>query len=343
MKQLPILDLIRRLCDALDGEKIAYCHWKSNIALDSSLSGDNDLDLLISRADAQRFTSILSRLVFKEARVSIGQQAPGTLHYYGYDEATGKIVHVHVYYQLILGRDVTKGYRIPIEKLFFEYATKIRLLKVPAPEFEFIVFVVRMVLKFSITDAILGGKLSLSTAAPRELEYLKSQVSQACMYDILKRHLPSIDAKLFDDCLRSLQPDCAIWTRLGVRKRLQNRLNAHASRSQISDIFLGVFRQVTEIVLRRMFGYSPQKRITHGGTMIALIGGDGSGKSTTVNELYTWLHEIFDVVKIHMGRPPRSWSTFCVDSTMGLERRLRILLGGRQSAQSATDTINGQF
>ncbi len=46
------LNLIFDLCQALAEEGISYCHWKSNNALDRSASGDNDLDLLVSRTDA---------------------------------------------------------------------------------------------------------------------------------------------------------------------------------------------------------------------------------------------------------------------------------------------------
>ena len=59
------LALTYRLCQALEAERITYCHWKSNNALDRSASGDNDLDLLVSRADVPRFTGILYRLGFK--------------------------------------------------------------------------------------------------------------------------------------------------------------------------------------------------------------------------------------------------------------------------------------
>ena len=55
------------LCKTLEAERIDYCHWKSNAALDCSAKGDNDLDLLVGRADIQRFIEILYRLGFKEA------------------------------------------------------------------------------------------------------------------------------------------------------------------------------------------------------------------------------------------------------------------------------------
>ncbi len=82
------LDLIHRLCqEALEAERISYCHWKSNNALDRSASGDNDLDLLVSRADIPRFTGILYRLGFKQAKAPAEKQMPGVLDYYGFDVA----------------------------------------------------------------------------------------------------------------------------------------------------------------------------------------------------------------------------------------------------------------
>ena len=46
------LELVSSLCRALEEAEIHYCHWKSNESLDRSASGENDLDLLVSRAEA---------------------------------------------------------------------------------------------------------------------------------------------------------------------------------------------------------------------------------------------------------------------------------------------------
>ncbi len=118
------LRLVHRLCQNLDAENVSYCHWKSNIALDRSATGDNDLDLLISRADMQRFVQILHLLGFKEARAPLEQQLPGVLDYYGYDSEADKFAHVHAHYQLVLGHDRTKNYRLPIEEPFLASATQ---------------------------------------------------------------------------------------------------------------------------------------------------------------------------------------------------------------------------
>ncbi len=306
------LYLVSGLCNALAAGEIVYCHWKSNAALDRSARGDNDLDLLVSRTDAQVFTQILYRLGFKEARVPSAQELPGVLNYYGYDRKTDRLVHVHAHYQLILGHDMTKNYRLPIEKPFLASATQGRLFKVPAPEFEFIVFVLRMVLKHSTWEPLLCRQGALPSAARRELEYLEPLVNRTRIHEILKQHLPIIDAAFFDDCMRSLRPDCPIWTRAKIAYQLQKRLQACARRPHLLDACLKVWRRLIGTTRRRILKYVPRKRLASGGAIIALVGGDGAGKSTAVDELHAWLSKDFSTMKAHFGNPPWSWTTFAV-------------------------------
>ncbi|MDP9300112.1 MAG: nucleotidyltransferase family protein, partial [Actinomycetota bacterium] len=136
-----------RLCEGLAVEGVRYCHWKSNEALDRSASGKNDLDLLVSRFDVQPFAQILRRLGFKDAGPPAQKAFPGVFHSYGLDEASGRFVHVHAQYHLVIGDDMTKNYRLPIEEAYLDSAEQGPVFKVPAPEFEFVVFVIRMVLK----------------------------------------------------------------------------------------------------------------------------------------------------------------------------------------------------
>ena len=314
------LKLIYQLCQVLQTESIAYCHWKSNDAISLSASGENDLDLLVGRSDGQRFTEILYRLGFKKTEVSPESKMPGVLDYHGYDEDADKFVHVHAHYQLILGHDRTKNYRLPIEEAFLASATQDDLFRLPTLEFEFIVFVIRMILKYSTWDVILGFQGTLPDSARRELEYLQSQVKWIQIYEYLKQHLPYIDPALFDACVESIQPDCPVWARIKVGHRLQKTLQACARRLHAVDVSLKIWRRVVRGIRRRSFGGLPKKRFTNGGVMIALVGGDGAGKSTALGELDSWLSKKFDLIKVHLGRPPRSFTTNTVRAALKLVR-----------------------
>ena len=76
-KDYAVLPIVQKLCDALRIENIDYCHWKSNNMLARSANGDNDLDLLINRADSTRFAEIVFRLGFKQVTAPVEKQMPG--------------------------------------------------------------------------------------------------------------------------------------------------------------------------------------------------------------------------------------------------------------------------
>ena len=65
------LPLVRGLCQALKAQGIVYCQWKGHWKHDRWASGEGDLDILVSRVEVQRFTSILCQLGFKQALPSI--------------------------------------------------------------------------------------------------------------------------------------------------------------------------------------------------------------------------------------------------------------------------------
>lgn len=322
MKELQTLNIIRELMEALDAERIVYCHWKSNAMLDRSATGENDLDLLINRSDVSRFTTILYRSGFREARVPTVQQLPGVLSYYGYDREADRFVHIHAHYQLIMGHDMTKNYRLPIERIYLESVIRDGLFNIPAPEFELIIFVIRMVLKHSTWEAILGLQGTMSSTEREELEYLQTRADQERIYEILRHDLKLLDESLFNDCMRSLQIDCSVWFRIKAGQQLQSRLRAHARRSELLDSFLKLGRRGILAIRRHFLRQLPKKRLASGGAIVALVGGDGAGKSTTIDELYAWFSKDFTVIKVHMGKPALSWATVAVRAILKIGQTL---------------------
>lgn len=319
-----VLHLVRKLSMALAEEKILYCHWKSNNALDRSASGENDLDLLISRADASKFTAILYRLEFKQAQAPADKQMTSVVDYYGYDEWDDKWVHVHAHYQLIIGHDMTKNFRLPIEEPYLKSATQQNLFQVPEVEFEYIVFIIRMVLKHSTWDAILSREGKLKKSEIKELADLQARSSQNRVNVILKSHLPYIDVELFDHCVRTLQPSCSLWTRVKTAQELQKKLQANARHSAPMDTLLKLWHRFVLMVQRRVFKSVPKYRLGIGGAVIAVVGGDGAGKSTSLDTLYAWLSKNFEVSRAHMGKPAWSRTTIAIRSILKIGQVLGL-------------------
>lgn len=343
MESLPALELVDKLCGELDGHKIIYCHWKSNVHLDWSANGKNDLDLLISRSSIQQFTEILFRLGFRQAFDPPDLQMPGVLDYYGYDRPTQKIVHVHAHYQLIFGHDATKNYHLPIEKQYLESIVQHELFKIPAPEFELIVLVIRLMIKHFTWDVVFLGNGRLSGAEREELAYLQEQTSQAKIVDVLRLVLPYVDEALFLRCLQSLTQKCTLSFRIKTGEELRRQLNGSARRAWASDFFLKFWRRLEGGIQNHVFRSIPRKRMASGGLMVAIIGGDGSGKTTAINGLFDWLSEEFQICKIHMGKPRWSLTTIIIRGIVKIGRTLGLYPFMREGSEYTIDTDSPTF
>jgi thymidylate kinase len=308
----PALNLIVQLCKALELNGIGYCHWKSNAAINRSACGENDLDLLVKRSDIQRFREILNRLDFKECLTYSDKYLPGVQNYFGYDHQSDKFIHVHAHYQLVIGHDLSKNYHLPVEIPYLDSAHQNGIFRIPSSEFELTIFVIRMMIKHSTWDTILFRNGVLSQTEKQELVYLETKADRAKVDAILKQHLPFISIELFDECLHALHPGSSLNQRLIAGYRLQNRLKVHARRPLAKDLFLRQWRLIKFVFQSRVFNIHPKFRLANGGALVAIVGGDGAGKTTVVDELFIWLSRHFDIKKIHMGKPPWSMTTIIV-------------------------------
>jgi thymidylate kinase len=334
---------IINLCNTLKAENIDYCHWKSNAMVDRSATGDNDLDLLISRVDIQRFIEVLYRLDFREAQASQDERLPGVRDFYAYDEASGRLVHVHAHFHLIFGHDFTKNCHLPVERAYLSSAIQGDVFRVPAPEFEFVVFVIRMVLKHSTWDTILMRHGRLSNSERYELEYLLSKVTLDKSYAVLDQYVSFIDHDLFNACVEVLQPGYSVWKRIRTGQQLQNTLQNCMRESQIVDVALKLWRRLERPILYHLHLQTYAKRMTSGGLMIAIVGGDGSGKTTAVKNVYQKLSEEFEIIRVHMGKPSWSWITILVRGILKIGRSLGLYPFVKEGTEPSLDTNSPVF
>ena len=313
------LPLVAQLCRELEGHDIRYCHWKSNESLAASASGENDLDLLVARADARRFEEIIRRLGFRDAQPPSRKQLPGVYHSYALDASSGHMVHIHAHYQLVVGDDMTKGYRLPIEDAYLASSITMDPLPVPAPEFEFGVFLIRMVLKHSSWDAIVSLQGSLSPSERREFDDLVRRVDIDDVWALMERHLPNVSRAVWRRCLRAVAPGSSIALRVSTARRLQRHLAANARRGRATDTSLKMWRRGATVVRRKLLRRGPDRAtLTGGGALIAIVGGDGAGKTTAVANLTDWLGRELMTVSIHLGKPPRSLASQVLKTMMTL-------------------------
>ena len=328
------LGLVTSLARELNERGVSYCHWKSNASIDRALAGEGDLDLLVGRDSIGSFYEVLAGLRFTRADARGRAEVPGTEHFYGYDSEAEAFVHIHAHFQMILGHDRTKNYHLPIEEAYLNASWQQGLLHLPDPNFEYVVFVIRMTLKYSIWDEILWNALLGRSSRPKPVERDEFQAFQERanvdkVSQLLAEHLPYIDASLFKDCVDILQSKTSIRRRLVTVHRLQQSLSAHGRYAPAVDVGLRLWRRVV-VTIRKKVGGPPPQRLATGGAIIAVIGGDGSGKSTALDEVHRWLGAEFDVKRIHLGKPKWSVTTILV---RGILQVLAAIASAGKSSQ----------
>jgi thymidylate kinase len=302
------------LLDELARERVHYCLWKSNVRLADGLGGRTDLDMLVDREQAPLFREILDRRRLKPLVAAKGSAYPGIEHFLGLDNISGRLFHLHVHYQLVLGERYVKNYRLPIER---EVLGSIRLLEgVPVPQaaLELSILAVRALLKYRGRDAvkdILGIRSpGIPPEMQKEIAWLLDQTSVDEVRHVLEASggpVPVEPVCRFLDLFTEDARSGFTWLRLrGDLRKALGRLERR-SRLRASIAYWGAASR-----RRRWFGRRfPRARMTPmaGGLTVALVGADGSGKSTAVGALERWLGWKVDVRVYYMGSKAPSRQT----------------------------------
>ena len=301
------LRVCRLLFAALDRAGVRYCHWKSNEHLLPGLVGETDLDLLVERCGSAQLQRALAEHDFKSFRATACTSYPGVEDYLGVDPHTGKMIHLHLHYQLVLGQQGLKGYRLPLETELLDG----RLLDpqtgiyICAPHFELMLLLLRLALKLRPRDRVrrLVGRRCAGTNTQAEYQWLLRRTTTDTTTALSAIHLGSRTEgpvrELLDQGIsfgglyrlraaaRSVIDHYATYRPLAAAYQLASR--------RISRGFGALKNQVlaTPEPLRRS---SPR-----GGSLIAIIGADGAGKSTVIREVRNWLGWKLDVKTVYFG------------------------------------------
>lgn len=312
VEEHPVLDLVVELCDRLQAAGVRYCHWKSNDYIDRSASGENDLDLLVAREHFGDFLAVLAELGFKEARPRPGRQIPGVRHLYGHDERSGRIVHVDAQAHLVVGDDTTKNVRIPMEDAYLATARRTGVFALPAPEVELAVLVLRIALKRGTLDAALCGLGSPSAGERRELEWLWQRADIDVVRDVVSTHLAVVGWRRWIAFAEAVRGGAGAAARVRTGRAVVDAMAPWSRRSPAADGFVRTVRRADWVLRRVVLRQRNTKRLVAGGAVVALVGGDGAGKSTAVEGLGRWLGGPLQVQQVHLGKPPRSLTTLLV-------------------------------
>jgi hypothetical protein len=302
----PPVPLLHRLLESFGSRGISFCYWKSSRRLPAVLAGEADLDLLVAREDQHRAAAALLDCGFKLFPSVPARDHPAILSYLGHDEPSGLLVHVHLHLRLVVGERLLKNYRLPWERSILARAVPHPALpaRMLDPASEALLLMVRASVELRRLDPVTlrGWRAALHKFA-LDREELARQVDRAALRDRAAEVLSAEAADMLADAFCGGRP----LSELGrLRRRIRRELAPHrlynAAEARLRSAGRAVLWLAGGLNKRHLHLPRPwSRRAPGGGCVVALMGVDGSGKTTAVAAMRAWLGAEIDVAPIYFG------------------------------------------
>lgn len=295
-----MLEVCKHLFNQWNDQGIRYCHWKSNEHLMEGLDGETDLDIYVYPTDKEKAEAQLKECRYIECLTQKGHQYPNVCEWIGFDTSTGRLVHVHLHYQIITGTKFCKEYVFPIDDLII--ATRVldkdSNVYVTDPNLEIIILYCRIALKAKKKHCI-----NLCKSDRKEVLYLKERMHADNVLHLCKQLIGKEGEKLF---ALIMEDDLSHEGWYKVYQIADNWLKPYRKYSKL-HVFLRhkyyYFLYIFCLIANTKFNccYINRKTFPNRHLSICLLGQDGSGKSTVTIELCKWLNWKIDAHRFYLG------------------------------------------
>lgn len=297
-----MLEISKQTFQKFTENEIRYCHWKSNEHLLEGLDGITDLDVLIDRSSYNRVVEILMELGYKTGDTLFYLDYSSIADYIGFDSETGKMVHLHLHFELMIGKKFVKGIHLPWEKVIYQSLMVDREtgINIIDSNIEMILLFIRNYAKKNVIHKI--KRKGLSKDDKVEFDWLKPRVTREKLNLFSEYfHLENLGELIF------------LYTENPHRKNL-NKIYKVIDKILKSQYFFNNIKQnfryfrykltaAKNLISFRYFNRPVRYRrgISQGGLIIAFAGVDGAGKSTLIKEVNKWLSWKIDTYNIYFG------------------------------------------
>lgn len=295
-----MLEVCKQLFNQWNVSDVHYCHWKSNEHLMEGLDGETDLDVYVYPQDKEKAEAILKGCRYIKCLTQKGHRYPHVCEWIGFDTSTGRLVHVHLHYQIITGTKFCKEYVFPVDDLII--ATRVldkdTNVYVTNPNLEIIILYSRIALKAKKKSSI-----SISKSDRREIVYLKERIEVDKVLQLCKQ-LISSDGETLYKLIMEEDLSCEEWYK--VYQIASCWLKPYRKYSKV-HVFLRhkyyYFLYLFHLIANKKFNccYIHRKTFPNHHLSICLLGQDGSGKSTITIELCKWLNWKIDAHRFYLG------------------------------------------
>jgi hypothetical protein len=300
------LSLLRAALADLHRHHISYCYWKSGRSIHSVLAGERDLDLLVARQDQHRAEMLLLALGFKLFPVVASRDHPSVLSFVGHDETSGRLVHIHLHVRLIVGEPLLKNYRLPWEEIVLARAVlhptlSVRMLD---PTIEAVLLAVRGSLELRWLDPVtLRNWREATRKVALDRADVAARVDRVALRDLAAALANEELAGMIVDAIFG---DRALEHQPRFRRAIRRHLAIHRTYNASEARLRGAWRAMLWAAgnMNKHLLHLPRpwsRRAPGGGCVVAVVGVDGSGKTTAVAAIRAWLGGEIDVVPVYFG------------------------------------------
>lgn len=316
------LTFIATFFEELEKNSIRYVHWKSNLNLHNALLGEDDLDILVHPEDKEKLLNLFQEMQILRGYSEKDSWQDSVVHYYGLDIDSGNVVHIHLHFALPVGFDYNKNYVLPVVDAVLNNKVKLQNVFVPLPEYEYIILVIRIMVKNGLIPfllahpktqlKLLSGKNVVTANPIKEFNDLRTKIQETKLQLILERDFYFIDKELFEKCESAILNKAKLPEFLKINRRLKKCLSEFTTHNSFLSFCLS-FGRLNSTRLKTVFNKLKSIKVKgtkvpeNGGRIFAFIGGDGAGKSTTIEAIYKIMARQFKTTQLHIGRPEKSF------------------------------------
>lgn len=297
--------------------------FKSSRTLDRAFAAMEDFDLLVS---PEQFDDVLRTAEFLgfRMRTTTDPFHPGPIvDLLGWDPTLGRLHHLSLHRQLVLGERPVKRHVIPWEAVSSVATIEHRPgLHVLPPAAELALLLTRIVLRSSLP----GRLRSPWRRIPAPLDPRMRDEARALdpgVSEVALRHAVTVLVPGAEDLLTSVRR--RIVTDAAVTHARQPVVTEVERRDLVRTMRPLAIRSPAEVLALRLRHARSRtvRRLTHG-AVIAVVGADGAGKSTVTSRVAEVLGAKLTVRTVYLGLPKDATAIAALSILSAAARRLRL-------------------